>query len=98
MALEIEFTHRAEHNLEVILAYLEVKWSAKVKTDFLAKLSEQLFLISEMPFLYPASSVKKDIRRCVVNKHTAVYYRIEAERILVITIQDTRMNPENLQL
>jgi len=98
MALEVEFTQRSEDNLDKIIAHIELLWSSKVKMDFLAKLSEQLQLISEMPYLYPASSLKKDIRRCIVHKHTALYCRIESERIVVITIQDTRTNPDDLKL
>jgi plasmid stabilization system protein ParE len=96
--LEIEFTHRAERNLEAIVAFLKERWSAKVKIDFLAQLSEQLVLISEMPYLYPVSPTKKDVRRCIVHKHTALYYQIQSDKIVVVTIQDTRINPDNLTL
>ena len=51
MSLEIVFSNRAEANLDKMIAYLETNWPAKTKMDFLAKLSEQLYLIGEMPFL-----------------------------------------------
>lgn len=98
MSLEIVFSNRAEANLDKMIAYLEANWPAKTKMDFLAKLSEQLYLIVEMPFLYPASELKKELRRCLINKNVALYYRVEKTRIVVITIQDTRINPENLLL
>ena len=98
MSLDVVFTGRAEANLDKLIAYLESNWPAKTKVDFLAKLSEQLYLISKMPYLYPASGLKKELRRCLVNKYVAVYYRVEETRIVVITIQDTRINPESLKL
>lgn len=96
--MEIEFTYRAEQNLEAIVNYLGLRWSSKIKTDLLAKLSEQLFLISEMPYLYPASPTQKNIRHCIIHKPTAQYYQVEPDKIILITIQDTRMNPDDLNI
>lgn len=95
MSLEVVFSTRAEVNLDKIVSYLESNWPSKIKVDFLVKLSEQLYLIGKMPYLYPASKQKKSLRRCLINKNTALYYRVEKTRIVVITIQDTRMNPDN---
>lgn len=51
-----------------------------------------------MPRMYRQSRVKKGIYECVVNKYTIAYYRIQADVVQIITIQDSRQNPENLEL
>lgn len=76
MSLEVVFSSKAEANLDKMIAYLEAHLPTKTKIDFLAKLSEQLYLIGEMPFLYPASELKKGLRRCLINKNVALYYRV----------------------
>jgi plasmid stabilization system protein ParE len=48
--------------------------------------------------MYEASSKRKAIRRCVINKQVSLYYRMGKEEIEVITIQDNRSNPRKLKL
>lgn len=59
MALDVVITKRAEQNLDLIVSYLEENWTNKVKVNFLAQLSERLYLLSEMPYMYPASETKR---------------------------------------
>ena len=72
---------------------MEHKFSKNVKQNFLLKLSKTIELISKSPLMYPASKLKKDIRKCVVTKYTTLYYKINENEIEVITIQDSRQNP-----
>lgn len=66
--------------------------------EFLAALSEKVNAISQMPHIYIASRKKKGIRECVINKHTMLYYRVTPKAIEIVTIQDTRSNPDALTL
>jgi hypothetical protein len=43
------------------------------------------------------SKIKK-IRRCLVSKQNAIYYRIIENTVEILTIHDTRRNPDNLNL
>ncbi len=98
MAYQVEISARAEHNLEVIVKYLAEHWSEQVKMDFLAELSRKFELISRMPYMYRQSRKKKGIHECVVNKYTIAYYRIQGDVVQIITIQDSRQDPSNIEL
>ena len=55
--------------------------------------------ISIQPQSCPESSEFKGLYKCVVTKQTTFYYRISTElkEVEVITIFDTRQNPEKLK-
>ena len=63
------------------------------------KLSEKMKQISIQPQSCPESSEFKGLYKCVVTKQTTFYYRISTElkEVEVITIFDTRQNPEKLK-
>ena len=66
--------------------------------EFLEKLIKTIHQISIHPFSSPASVIKKEIRRCVISKQTTIYYRVSKKEVEIITIQDTRRNPNFLHL
>ena len=96
--LKVTISARAEKNLDDLVEYLESKWPAKVKKEFLKKLLNSVTLISKNPYLFPASEKKKEIRKCILTKHNSMYYRVMKDEIEIITIQDNRRNPDDLKL
>ncbi len=98
MVLHIVISARAEKNLDKIIAYLEEEWSERVKQNFITKLSKTINQIAHSPLIFPASESKKNVRKCVVTKHTIVYYKVSNKEIEIITIQDSRQNPAFLKL
>ena len=55
-------------------------------------------MISNFPESCPESKDFKGIFKCVVSKQTTFYYRIvfENDEIEIITVFDSRQNPNNL--
>ena len=99
MPYKVVISERAEKNLDALLIYLEKEWSVKVKNDFIDKLVRKINFISKMPFMYPESKKKKGVRRCLVSRHNALYYRVSNKEIIeIITIRDTRSDPDKFQL
>ncbi len=90
MEYEVIISKRAEKNLKSIFEYLESEWSDKVKNNFKIKLLRQVDFLRKNPFIYPASRQKKEVRKCLITKHNAMYYRINKNKVEIITIQDTR--------
>lgn len=88
------FSKRAENNLDDLVYYLESEWSERIKHGFLEILKQKVALLREMPFSYQASTYRKNLRRCVVTKHTSIYYQIVDNEIEVVTIQDNRKKPK----
>jgi len=98
MAIDVLISERAEKNLDAILSYLSKNVSEISKLAFLAQLSEKINQIAVTPYMYRASRKKDGLREGVINKHIILYYRVTSTAIEIITIQDTRRNPDNLVL
>ena len=96
--MKVTISERAEQSLDNIARYLETEWSVRVRDKFLEVLKRKIEQIARMPHMYEASSKKKTVRRCVVSKQTALYYRAKKEEIEIVTIQDTRQDPKKLKL
>ncbi len=98
MAHTIVWTELARNEYYDIVKYLLDKWGEKSASKFKNEVELQLSLISKMPKMYPKSSVKKGVRRCVVVKQVAMYYvefEVE-EKIIVARFFDNRKNPNKL--
>lgn len=94
----ITISQRAQGNLVILLNYLEVNWSVRIRKDFLERLIRLIRLIRENPYLFPISEFGHGVRRCKISKHNALYYRIKLNEIESITIHDMRQNPENFRI
>lgn len=96
--MKVYLSENTESKLLLLTDYLKVKWSEKVKEDFIKKLTKKISMISEFPQSCPESNDFKGLYKCVVSKQTTFYYRIlfEKNEIEIITLFDTRQNPKNL--
>ncbi len=87
----------AANKLEILLKYLEVEWSEKVKHNFIEKLDNSIEQIRRYPLSCEKSQLKLGLHRCVVSKQTTLYYTFDTKRIFIVTIFDNRMNPNKLK-
>ena len=94
---EIFLSKRASKKLDNLLFHLESEWSEKVKMSFINKLDKSLEQIRHFPQSAEESPLKRGLHRCVITKQTSVYYRFDSKRILIVTLFDTRMDPDRLQ-
>lgn len=96
--LRIEWSDEAIINLETIISYFEFRWTNSELKDFAKSLEKQLKIISTHPKAFPISIKRKSVHRCVMSKQTSIYYTIDSERIVLLSLFDNRMNPEKLKL
>ena len=98
MAYPVRYSTRAYIEYEDILEYISGKFgiaiAAKVDTYF----EEVVNQISINPFLYPYSEKKKNMRRCVINYQTTLYYRFIGEYVELVSFRGNKMNPKTLGL
>jgi len=87
----------AERKLDKLFDYLITKWSIKVKDEFIKKLDKNISLIKEQPESFPSSEKENGLHKCVITKQTTLYYRFDDKKIKIVTIFDTRQNPEKLK-
>ena len=95
---KIIWTDEAFRNLENIITYLEKFWTEKEIRKFARLLDKQLILIKKNPALYPFSKKSDDIRKSVLTKQITLYYRIIEREIYLISLFDSRQNPDKLKI
>ncbi|HET8808735.1 MAG TPA: type II toxin-antitoxin system RelE/ParE family toxin [Flavobacteriaceae bacterium] len=96
MNRKVVISKTAEKKLEKLFDYLIEKWSLKVKYEFVKKLDDCIDTIKDQPEIFPESQKRKGLRKCVVTPQTILYYRFTSKRINIITIFDSRQNPDKL--
>ena len=96
MSRKVVISKTAERKLDKLFEYLITEWSAKVKTEFVKKLDSSIEIIKNQPEIFPESKKGKSLRKCVLTKHTTLFYRYNSKRINIVTIFDTRQNPNKL--
>ncbi|MDG1728703.1 MAG: type II toxin-antitoxin system RelE/ParE family toxin [Algibacter sp.] len=97
--MKVFLSELAESKLLKLSQYLLEEWNLKTRDKFISKLDDKIKQISNQPDNCPKSSEFKNLYKCVVTKQTTFFYRIIAERkeIEIITIFDTRQNPDKLK-
>ena len=83
--------------LDNLLNYLEFKWSEEVKQDFISKLDKSIEKVRKFPNSTEKSEIKKGLHRCVVTNQTTFFYQFDDTTIKIITLFNTRMNPQKLK-
>jgi plasmid stabilization system protein ParE len=89
-------TETAKINISKLLEYLESKWNKKIMNKFTAKLYNNINLIANEPEIFPVSKYNNRIRKCVVTKQSILYYSFNEKSIVVLSLFDTRQNPEKI--
>tara|TARA_Y100000310_G_C20164414_1_gene570697 strand:- start:167 stop:469 length:303 start_codon:yes stop_codon:yes gene_type:complete len=96
LSRKVVISKTAERKLEKLFEYLIKEWSLKVKKDFVEKLDSSIEIIKNQPEIFPESKKGKSLRKCVVTKQTTIYYRYNSKRINIVTLFDTRQDPNKL--
>lgn len=98
MVFEIIWSPRAIADFENTINYLEKNWSEKTAREYADTLSKVILILSKMPYLYPKISKRKNIRKCLVVKQNAMYFRVKKKTVTILAIFDTRQNPKKLKV
>ena len=93
---KLEFSSRSIKEIRNIVDYLNVKWSERISKNFLSKLKRNIDLIQLNPELFPVSEFE-DLRKCVVSKQTSVFFIIKNNTIYIVSVFDTRQNPNKIK-
>ncbi|MGM0635467.1 MAG: type II toxin-antitoxin system RelE/ParE family toxin [Bacteroidota bacterium] len=97
--MKVFLSELAESKLIKLSEYLLENWNLKTRDKFISKLTDKIKQISIQPNSCPQSTEFNGFYKCVVTKQTTFYYRIlnEEDEIEIITIFDTRQNPNELK-
>ncbi len=97
MNRKVIISKTAEKKLSSLFEYLLENWSAKVKSNFIKKLDHNIDIIKLEPETFPESQRDPGLRKCVITKQTTLYYRFDSDQIKIVTIFDTRQNPDKIE-
>jgi plasmid stabilization system protein ParE len=102
MAYQITWTIKASQDFDTITAYLLENWGEKSVRNFVSTLYQKINLIAEMPEICPEISPINKVRRCVIDEHNSLYYRIvgneiEIGEVQLLTIFGNKQNPAKLK-
>ncbi len=95
MAYQIIVKKRFTNRVQKVLAYLEKEWSHKVAVEFLSIIDRRFKLLAKQPHVGVLSSKVKDIRGLLITRHNRLYYKIKADKVIILNMYDTRINPKN---
>lgn len=96
MAKLVVLTAIAEADLEKVTDYLVDNWGSSICETFLLRFEQVCATISDSPDIYPMIYKKEKIRKCVLTRQNTMYFRELPNKIEIITIFDTRQDPDKL--
>jgi plasmid stabilization system protein ParE len=98
MRKPIRWSSFAENDFALILEYLNSKWNKTVCNNFIEIVDTNLLLIQKNPKLFPFLNKELNIRKCVITKHSTLFYRDKENKIEILRLYDNRQNPNTLKL
>jgi plasmid stabilization system protein ParE len=90
------WSDEALSNLKGIIDYLENRWTKREIKIFAQLLDKQLILIKNNPYLFAETDTSNGLRKSVLSRQITIYYRISNFEIQIITLFDSRQNPNKL--
>lgn len=94
---KLMWSDRALADLKNIIHYLTENWTEKEIKAFARRLDKRLDLISVNPNLFPRTTRRKNVRKCVLTKHTVIYYKTDNKVVTLVALFDPRQNPSKLR-
>lgn len=94
MAYQLILKKRFTNRVQKVLAYLEKEWSHEVAVEFLVKIDRRIELLSRQPQAGALSTKIKDIRGLLISRHNRMYYKIKGDKVIILNMFDTRINPK----
>lgn len=93
MSLQILYTDLAFETLKNIYEIVEDKFGKKTADNFLSKAENTIALIAEHPFMFKATSIDVNVRKCFISKQTSLFYRVTETSVHLLYFWDNRQEP-----
>lgn len=85
MVKKVTFSKRARSKIYQIVSYLKKDWS-------------QAIAETSVILLYKKFENRPEVRKCKITKQVTLYYKVKSNKIEIITLFDSRQNPDKLRL
>ena len=94
MALEIEWSTRADKSFDRIIGFLDTEWGDQAVIAFVKKTYDFLDILAEFPEIGSMQVQEKGIRGFTLIKQVIVFYKVKGNSIILIDFFDTRQDPK----
>ena len=92
MAKVVIWSPEAEETFDIVIKYLESKWTEREIASFVKSTDRIMELISQHPRMYRKTN-RKDIHEALITPHNLLVYKVYPNRIDLLMFWDTRQNP-----
>jgi plasmid stabilization system protein ParE len=96
MTFEIIWTRNAICHFDEIINFLLLTWNEEIAQSFIDLVENELLFIKSNPKCYPMFDEFRNIRKVVVHKNVSLFYRLNENKIELISFWDNRQNPNKL--
>jgi plasmid stabilization system protein ParE len=93
MVKTIVWNRRASDNFNSIIKYLQEEWGDNVTRNFVVRTHQIIELLRSTPEMGAIEHFEKQIRGFVITKHNTLFYRIEEEKLILLSFFDNRQHP-----
>jgi plasmid stabilization system protein ParE len=94
MALEIQWSKRADKKFDLIIEYLLDEWSERVTKSFVRKAYDLIDVLAEFPEIGTIEFKEKGIRCFTIVKQINIFYRVKGKKIIILDFFDNRQTPQ----
>jgi addiction module RelE/StbE family toxin len=94
MAYTIVWTANAKEDLQQIISYLKTNWSEAVAEQFVETVLHKVCLLENQPFIGIASTKEKTVRKLLISKHIALFYKVSEPNIILLDFFDVRQSED----
>jgi plasmid stabilization system protein ParE len=94
---KIFWTNEAINNLESILNYLSNNWTQREIENFKNRLSKQIRLIQQNPYLFPISHYNYRLRKAVLSKQVTIFYELSGQIIYLVYLFNNQQDIERIK-
>ena len=98
MVYKIIIKKRFGNKLEHVLKYIEDEFGLLIAQKFADQLQQKFHTLQHQPFIGRQSPTFSQIRSIPLEKQNRIYYRIQKDKIIIINMYDTRINPKRNKL
>lgn len=89
-------SQRAKVRIAEVLDYIYEQWGQKTHQKFLSELEHCFKIIEINPNAFRCNVEMLEVHECVVTYYNILYYAIKGQEVLILSLEDTRMQPVNI--
>lgn len=95
--MEIIWTRLANITFKEVFENLDARWTKKEMRNFRDLTDELLEKVKNDQITHPLVNETLEIRKAIVHKNVSLFYKVETNKIYLITFFNNQMNPKTLK-